>query len=184
MLRWYCSKASAHKSRYASPASVMEYLRRAGPSLDVSHLLSTAPFFSIRLKVRYIVPGFIASNPKAATCSISSYPYEFHDRSDARITGSNQFLGRASTFGDASPWSSGPWSRLSPMVLPFSVYGVVLTGVAPLLLGQPAVLFKQLRALPGRRYLPDPVGEAPLSVAQLARGVGAPPGPLGANIDR
>src|SRR4051812_18677311 len=49
-LRRYCSSASAQKSRYASPASVMEYTRRAGPPLEVSHLDSTTPSFSICLR--------------------------------------------------------------------------------------------------------------------------------------
>src|SRR3712207_6884939 len=75
----------------------MEYIRRAGPPLDVSQVDSTMPSFSICRSVRYNVPGFIASNPNAAARSMSSYPYEFHSRSESRITGTSQFLGRAST---------------------------------------------------------------------------------------
>jgi hypothetical protein len=74
MLRRYCSKASAQKSRYASPASVIEYTRRAGPPLDVSHSDSHRPSLSMFLKVLYSVPGFIASNPNLAVLSMSSYP--------------------------------------------------------------------------------------------------------------
>src|SRR4051794_20949233 len=69
---WYCSNASLQKPRYASPASVIEYIRRAGPPFVISHLDSQRPPFSICLKVRYSVPGFIASNPNAAARSISS----------------------------------------------------------------------------------------------------------------
>src|SRR5215211_7886104 len=54
----------------------MVYIRRAGPPLEVSQVDSTMPSFSICRSVRYKVPGFIASNPKAAARSISSYPYE------------------------------------------------------------------------------------------------------------
>src|SRR5215210_2143550 len=75
----------------------MVYILRAGPPLDVSHWDSTTPSFSICLKVRYKVPGFIASNPKAAVRSMSSYPYEFNSRKVSRITGTSQFLGRTST---------------------------------------------------------------------------------------
>ena len=73
-MRRYCSNASTHKSRYASPTSVMEYTLRAGLPLDVSHLDLQRPSLYIRLKVRYNVPGLIASNPKAAIRSIRSYP--------------------------------------------------------------------------------------------------------------
>src|SRR5215210_4208865 len=75
----------------------MEYIRRAGPPLEVSQVDSTMPSFSICRSVRYNVPGFIASNPNFDARSMSSYPYEFHSRSESRITGTSQFLGRAST---------------------------------------------------------------------------------------
>ena len=75
----------------------MVYILRAGPPLEVSQLDSTMPSFSICRSVLYSVPGFIASNPKAEARSMSSYPYEFHSRSESRITGTSQFLGRAST---------------------------------------------------------------------------------------
>ena len=55
MLRRYCSKASAQNSKYATPASVIEYTRRAGPPRDVSHSDSHRPSFSMFLKVRYSV---------------------------------------------------------------------------------------------------------------------------------
>src|SRR5829696_5580245 len=97
MVLWYCSSDWAQKSRYALPASVIEYIRRAGPPLEVSQVDSTMPSFSICRSVRYNVPGFIASNPNAAARSMSSYPYEFHSRKESKITGTSQFLGRAST---------------------------------------------------------------------------------------
>src|SRR3712207_7826058 len=97
MVCWYCSSDLAQKSRYALPASVIEYIRRAGPPLEVSHVDSTMPSFSICRSVRYSVPGFMASNPNADARSMSSYPYEFHSLSESRITGTSQFLGRAST---------------------------------------------------------------------------------------
>ena len=52
----------------------MVYILRAGPPREVSQLDSTMPSFSIWRSVRYNVPGFIASNPKAEARSISSYP--------------------------------------------------------------------------------------------------------------
>jgi hypothetical protein len=97
MVCWYCSSDLAQKSRYVLPASVMVYILRAGPPLEVSQLDSTMPSFSICRSVLYNVPGFIASNPKAEARSMSSYPYEFHSLSESRITGTSQFLGRAST---------------------------------------------------------------------------------------
>src|SRR5687767_12213672 len=75
----------------------MVYILRAGPPLEVSQLDSTMPSFSICRSVRYNVPGFIASNPKAEVRSMSSYPYEFHSLKESRITGTSQFRGRAST---------------------------------------------------------------------------------------
>src|SRR5215211_6367455 len=97
MVCWYCSSDLAQKSRYDLPASVIEYIRRAGPPREVSQLDSTMPSFSICRSVLYSVPGFIASNPNADARSMSSYPYEFHSRSESRITATSQFLGRAST---------------------------------------------------------------------------------------
>jgi hypothetical protein len=65
MLRWYCSREAIHKSRYATPVSVMEYILRAGPPFSlVCQVLSMSPFFSICLSVRYNVPGLIASSQK------------------------------------------------------------------------------------------------------------------------
>ncbi len=53
MLRRYCSSDLAQKFRHATPASVMEYTRRAGPPpLLVSHSDSQRPSFYIFLKVR------------------------------------------------------------------------------------------------------------------------------------
>ena len=46
MLRWHCSSDAIHKSRYSSPASVMEYILRASPFSLVSQVLSMSPFFS------------------------------------------------------------------------------------------------------------------------------------------
>src|SRR5918997_3662993 len=88
----------------------MLYIRRAGPPLEVSQEDSTMPSFSICRSVRYNVPGFIASNPKAEARSMSSYPYEFHSRKESSITGTSQFLGRAST-------PRNPDSRASPRLL-------------------------------------------------------------------
>src|SRR5215213_6994230 len=103
MLCWYCSSDLAQKSRYDLPASVMVYILRAGPPLEVSQLDSTMPSFSICRSVLYSVPGFIASNP-----------YEFHSRSESRITGTSQFLGRASTPRNSRslPLASRPCSSL------------------------------------------------------------------------
>lgn len=65
MVCWYCSIDRTHRSRYAPPASVIEYTLRAGPPEEfVSHSDSHSPSFSIFLKVRYTVPGFTASKPK------------------------------------------------------------------------------------------------------------------------
>jgi hypothetical protein len=43
--------------------------------------------------------------------------------------------------------------------------------VAPLLLGRPAVLLEQLPGLPGRRYLPDLVGDVPQVIQDLEHGI-------------
>src|SRR4051812_21635393 len=97
----------------------MEYTRRAGPPpLDVSHLDSHRPSFSMCRKVRYNVPGFNAPNPNAAACSISLYPYEFHCRNVTNITGTSQFLGRtsipfSSTERGLPPWISSSWLTFS-----------------------------------------------------------------------
>src|SRR3712207_7552769 len=49
IVRWYCSRDLTHKSKYASPAAVMEYILRAGPSEVVSHADLQSPSFSIFL---------------------------------------------------------------------------------------------------------------------------------------
>src|SRR5215218_6924901 len=72
MLRWHCSSDAIDKSRHSTPASVMEYILRAGPFSLVSHVLSMTPFFSICLSVLYKVPGLIASSQKAAVFRRSS----------------------------------------------------------------------------------------------------------------
>src|SRR5215216_6776799 len=76
----------------------MVYTRRAGPALVVCHLELHRPSSSICLKVRYNVPGFIASNPNLPIRSISSYPSEFASRNVRSVTGTRQFLGRAVPF--------------------------------------------------------------------------------------
>jgi hypothetical protein len=63
MDRWYRPRDLAQKPRWASPASVMAYIRRAAPPLEVSQLDSTTPSFSICRSALYIVPGFIVSKP-------------------------------------------------------------------------------------------------------------------------
>jgi len=72
--RWYSLHRLALEPRYASPASVTEYIRHAGPPLEVSHSDSQSPSFSMCRSARYNVPAFIASNPNCAIRSISSYP--------------------------------------------------------------------------------------------------------------
>src|SRR5918992_1038121 len=91
----------------------MEYIRGAGPPLEVSQVDSTMPSFSICRSVRYNVPGFIASNPNAAARSMSSYPYEFHSRKESSITGTSQFLGRASTLRNSVARTSASLLRSS-----------------------------------------------------------------------
>src|SRR5215210_2656899 len=124
----------------------MEYTRRGGPPLEVSQALFTAPFFSMRLRVRYRLPGFVASIPNSAIRSISSYPYEFHCLSITKITGSAQFVGRASALGGfLGPWYSESCLRPPPssVTSPLFISGALLVGivgVGPLLLGWPAVL--------------------------------------------
>src|SRR5688500_2818821 len=92
----------------------MVYIMSAGPPLEVSQLDSTMPSFSICRSVLYNVPGFIASKPKAEARSMSSYPYEFHSRRESRITGTSQFLGRASIPRNSRslPLASRPCSSL------------------------------------------------------------------------
>ncbi len=74
MDRWYFSSASTQRSRYAFPASVTAYLLRAGPPSEVSHSDVHQPLRSILRKVRYSVPGFVASAPNRAERRINSYP--------------------------------------------------------------------------------------------------------------
>src|SRR5215204_7385693 len=121
----------------------MEYTRRGGPPLDVSQALFTAPFFSMCLKVRYSVPGFVASNPNSAILSIISYPYEFHSLSSTKITGCAQFLGRTSTSRGFAPRLPESCLRppLSSVTSLLFVFSGALVRLAPLFLGCSAVLF-------------------------------------------
>src|SRR5215208_5089524 len=159
----------------------MEYTRRGGPPLDVSQALFTAPFFSMCLRVRYSVPGFIASNPNSAILSIISYPYEFHSLSSTKITGCAQFLGRASPLWGLGPWYSQSCLRPPPSAVTslLFVFSGTLVRVAPLLLGWPAVLLEEHGGLLRCRDLPYPVGYLPFPVTQLVNRIVHLPRPLG-----
>src|SRR3954454_19389331 len=99
----------------------MVYILRAGPPLEVSQLDSTMPSFSICRSVRYSVPGFIASKPKAEARSINSYPYEFHSLKESRVTGTSQFRGRASTPRKPRSRPSTPRSCASSLMILSSI---------------------------------------------------------------